>query len=89
MHYLCADVCGQAIHVNDDIKNWLAGIRIKVCDAFAELVNVVGEQLIRIRYSIIQIGHFVISEPSVKIKVKIKKVVQVKSAIPHRNVNGC
>lgn len=74
MDYLRADFCCQAIHVDDDIEYWFTGIRIEIGHTFAEFVNIIGEQLIGIRYSIIQIGHFVKCKTSAKKNTKLAKI---------------
>lgn len=62
--YLCPNADRQSIHVNNYVQQWFAGIRIEVRHTFAKFINVIREQLIGVRYSIVQIGHFIVCEIS-------------------------
>lgn len=66
MVYLGSNRSCQPIHINQYVQYRFASIRIEISDRFAEFVNVIGEQLVRIRYSIIQIGHFIKCESTAK-----------------------
>lgn len=48
------------VNINEDIEEWLACVRVQLSHAFAELVDVVGKELIGICDTIIQICHFVV-----------------------------
>lgn len=64
--YLTTKANGKTVHVKHNVQDGFAHVGIDVCDALAKFIYVGGQQLIGIRYSIVQVRHFVICKTPVK-----------------------
>ena len=60
------------MNVNHYVQHRFADVAVEFGYACAELVDVVGQQLVRVGYTIVQIVHFVICEVSAKTKTNIR-----------------
>ena len=62
-NYRGANSEGQFLDVNNDVKNRLADVGVEVHNGLAELVHILGEELVSIADAVVQVIHLVVSEP--------------------------